>query len=55
MEQPDSEAESSTEEWHVQGDPEKLLKSFENFCDDAKFILRCVTIPSKHPNCAPQF
>ncbi|TKA50234.1 hypothetical protein B0A53_06334 [Rhodotorula sp. CCFEE 5036] len=37
---PDSEAESSTEEWHVQGDPEKLLKSFENFCDDAKFILR---------------
>ncbi|POY74198.1 hypothetical protein BMF94_2772 [Rhodotorula taiwanensis] len=37
---PDSEAESSTEEWQVLGDPEKLLDSFKDFCEDAKFILR---------------
>ncbi|GAA6022639.1 hypothetical protein JCM8202_005029 [Rhodotorula sphaerocarpa] len=37
---PDSEAEGSQEAWQVPGDPEQLLKSFDNFCEDAKFILR---------------
>ncbi|GAA5984663.1 hypothetical protein JCM10908_003448 [Rhodotorula pacifica] len=37
---PDSDAESSTEEWHVRGDPDKLLEAFDKFCEEAKFILR---------------